>query len=383
MRGTVVVGSFYKRGKTYYFKYTDKLGTRHQLSTGRETIREAREFAGKFIDRMQFGTCSTTLGDEIAKYTDPRTNPRRKALMVIGGSYGKEYALSVAGIAKGLLAIIPKPVLSQNLQCFNRVDVRTICEGIIRSKGYSRSAQRYFQMLKIIFNQAEDDGRIERSPTRGLHNIRYDKKKLCSLSIECVRTLINDRSLFPSTQAWVMFVIMAGTGMRRGEVYALSKDQIHDGMLTIDRAVKSADMDDIGLPKWDHVRVIPLPLIVQEAFVQIQPDSTGRYFRKGRSYATDVFRKLKKRALAKYPQFTSELERLGPHRLRHSCNTNLLISKANPIMVAEYLSWHHQELSDIQENYTHFVAYNLKEVADKIDEIYGTLNVEKRYIGNR
>lgn len=369
MRGTVVVGSFYKRGKTYYFKYTDKSGARRQVSTGRQTIREAREFAEKFIDRMQFGTCPTTLKDELEKYTDPKTNPRRKALMVIGGSYGKEYSFSVAGVAKGLLVIIPKPVLSQNLQCFSRVDVRTICEGIIRSKGYSRSAQRYFQTLKIVFNQAEDDGLIERSPAKGLPNIKYDKKRLCSLPAECVRTMLEDQSLFRTQEAYQFFAVAALTGMRRGEIYALTSGQIHDGMLTIDRAVKSADMDDIGLPKSNVERIIPLPHLAQEVLSGMKPKD-GRYFPVGRSWATDEFRKIKTRALRKYPEWKTELDSLSPHLLRHTLNTNLIVSGANPIYIDEYLGWHHQELIDMQMNYLHLVAFNLKEVSDTIDRIY-------------
>ena len=67
---------------------------------------------------------------------------------------------------------------------------------------------------------------------------------------------------------------------------------------------------------------------------------------------------------------------LSPHKLRHALNTNLLAEqgveegKVSENMVAEYLSWEHQDQSKMQRRYTHMVASRLLPVADLISKIY-------------
>ena len=67
---------------------------------------------------------------------------------------------------------------------------------------------------------------------------------------------------------------------------------------------------------------------------------------------------------------------LTPHKLRHALNTNLLADqgiedgKVTENMVAEYLSWEHQDQSRMQRRYTHLVASRLLPVADLISKIY-------------
>jgi site-specific recombinase XerD len=80
--------------------------------------------------------------------------------------------------------------------------------------------------------------------------------------------------------------------------------------------------------------------------------------------------KLKAALKAADPKRADIWAKLGHHVLRHSANTNLLVSGALPVLVAEYLAWKHQELTDMQRRYTSMVAMNLKPIADKLDEIY-------------
>ena len=77
---------------------------------------------------------------------------------------------------------------------------------------------------------------------------------------------------------------------------------------------------------------------------------------------------------------------LSPHKLRHALNTNLLADQmesegqVTETMVAEYLSWKHQDQSKMQRRYTHLVASRLLPVSDMIGEIYSVDSFEKKML---
>lgn len=75
-------------------------------------------------------------------------------------------------------------------------------------------------------------------------------------------------------------------------------------------------------------------------------------------------------ACGAYPEERDIFSEMKSHTLRHSMNTNLLASGLPPLLVAEYLSWNHQCILDMQQRYTHVYAESMRPVADKIDELY-------------
>jgi len=123
-------------------------------------------------------------------------------------------------------------------------------------------------------------------------------------------------------------------------------------------------------PKWGVVRAIPLPSIAKKALESQKPDRNGRLFDLSINDIASAMIKLKAALMAVDKDNKDVWEKLTPHILRHSANTNLLVSGANPVLVAEYLAWKHQELVDMQRRYTHLVAMNLVPVADMLDELY-------------
>ena len=91
-----------------------------------------------------------------------------------------------------------------------------------------------------------------------------------------------------------------------------------------------------------------------------------------------MFKRLKHNAKLDEVVFEDEeaFAMLSPHKLRHALNTNLLADqgieegKVTENMVAEYLSWEHQDQSRMQRRYTHMVASRLIPVSDLISKIY-------------
>lgn len=376
-----MISRVYPRGKkgVWYFQYTDAAGCRRQKSTNLLTSEadyaSALSVANAMLEKMRIGVDPyITFGEALRLYQCVETNPRYAEAKTTGASYGLAYAKKVAAGTQKIEKILENSrcsyLLQKPINSILRLEIKNMAAVLVDALGTCRTSQIYYCYIKRLFSQAADDGIIPVSTAARLKNIKYPQKKQVSLEPARIAWLMSRRDLFPSDRAWWIFSILATTGMRRGELLALSKEQIVNGVLTIDRALKSDDITDIGLPKWNLVRIIPLPGITQEVIGQVPVDADGRLFKFDRQRIQDDFAKIKIAAMSVDPGYREMWKRMTPHTLRHSLNTNLLAEGLSPVLVAEYLSWHHQELIDMQMQYTHLVAKNLRPIATAIDRLY-------------
>ena len=375
-RGTITLGTVYKRkgSKYYYFKFTDQEGKRHQTSTGKSSKKEANIYAQEFIDhlRQRQNLIRSTLREQLVQYLDPETNPRYKEAQVAGGHYTHGYALLVARNCRDLIEVLETEephLLGMQVSDLIKRDIKDIAAAIVKVKGHSRTAQMLYGAFKVAMTQAEQDGIIPLSLSKGMPNIRYEEKKKIAIPPDLVSWMISREDLFPSHEFWAYMTVLAGTGMRRGEALAINQERIFKGVLGIELQYKEG-ATETALPKWGIIRYIPLTKIALDALATIEPNADGLYFPHYGKWIDIQLGRLKAALMAADPGNSGIWGLLCPHLLRHSCNTNLLVSGASPVMVAEYLAWKHQELIDIQQRYTHMRAMNLKPVADAIDAMY-------------
>lgn len=388
-RGSISLTSVYRRkgSQNYYFKYTDKDGKRRQLSTGKTVKKDARQYAQDFIDslvsRERFSRM--TLGELIKLYTDPATNPRYKEAKVNTTNYTHRYALLTARNMSGLLKVLEErtpTLLTLQLCDLIRRDIKDIAAEIVEIKGRCRTAQMYFLSLKVALSQAESDGLVQASPAKGLPNIKYQEKRRTALSPGMISWMLSRKDLFPSEEYHAFLSVIAATGMRRGEALAINKEKLFNGVLTIDAQIATGESQPT-LPKWGVVRCIPLPKLALEALERQPVDSEGNYFPHYDKWSDLCMGRLKSALKAADPDNKAIWDSLGHHVLRHSLNTNLIVEGVSPILIAEYLSWRHQELIDIQRRYTHIMAMKLKPVADAIDMIYSKPERDAKVINFR
>lgn len=371
---SITVGKLYKRGDIWYFRYTDHDGRRSQRSTGKTVKREATIFAQSFIDALNSTggsrEAAITLREEIARYKDVGTNPRYRQAKLYGKPYTLGYAKQVARHAVLLETVLDgmrPPVLDTPVASITRRDLKEVQLTIVEKRGHCRTAQHMFRTLKTIFSHLVDDGVLSQSPALGMPDIGYDKKKIKAIEAPMIAWMISQEQLFPSPLFHAYVTVLASTGMRRSEALAIDAHHITDGTLLIDQQV-SPHHDHPVPPKWRVIRAIPLPRIALGALSSVTPDSQGRYFSAlTQRDVTDLVRLLKAALCAADPENRATWSALTLHTLRHSANTNLLVAGCSPVLVAEYLAWKHQELVDMQRNYTHMVAMNLKPVADMMD----------------
>ncbi len=375
--GSLNAGKPYKRGDIWYFKITGPDGKRIQKSTGKKIKREAVEFAEAFLARINNGlpaSAAPTLREELTRYLVPEKNPRYvTAQMQDKVSYTLGYADQVARhcnlLIKALDEKMPE-VLGMPVDAIDRRTMKEVQVAIVQWRGRCRTSQAMYGTLKTIYSYLVDDSVVPSSPIARIPDIGYDKKEMIAIDSELIAWLLTRRDLFASERSYRFLALLATTGMRLSECMALSEDRLFRGTLMIDQQV-SKFHDHPVKPKCGVVRSIPLSNISLSIIAEMKPDSDGWYFA-GYTYSrisTDVG-KLRAALLVADRINASVWKRLTPHLLRHSLNTNLLVAGCPELMTAEYLSWRHQNMIDMQKNYTHIKAKKLQAIANKIDEMY-------------
>jgi integrase len=384
-KGSLSVTKLYKRngGDVWYFKYTDTGGKRCQRSTGCTDRREALRFQKRFLElsgrnRAVFAA-NKSFRDVARLYLDPQTNPRMKEALIAEHRYSMEHALNVARYTRYMISVCDEHlpgILDKPIAELTKLDVKAISAAISAVYGKCRTAQHVFSACKMILNQAATDDLMLVSPGTNIPNIGYKEKTMTSIHEQDIAWMLGRQDLFPSLHYWVYITVLATTGMRRGEAIAVSTGRIIGGMLTIDQQIK-ANSQDISDPKWGLVRTIPLAKITLDALARVQPDEKGFYFPLTRNWVTSQLGLLKASLKAADPGRAAIWGKLTPHVLRRSLNTNLLLNNGSlALLVAEYLSWHHQNqaldpIEPMQRRYFEAVSTDLRPVADAIDKLFG------------
>lgn len=361
------------RNKIWYFRYTDRYGKRVQKSTQCQKKAEAQKIIKNIIDLLDSDfDMEITLEQLLSLYTNPLTNPRYLDAQISGASYGMRYAIKVGKEAEVFLKTLSnrKALLHQPLHKITRRTVKDMAQMIVHEHGRTAKARSMYKMVKTTFSQAADDGIIQMSPALGLPDIKVKPvKKKFALPPQDIRKIIHS-DLFPSQEAKACFIILATCGLRRGEFLAMTSRQVQGDALVIDRAYKNDELTIIGPPKWGKVRTIALPEIAQESLASL---FTGRKSlsltaRNLSTYMRQIGRAASKLEGMIMPECWANLT---PHVLRHSLNTMLRVEGLPDVLVAEYMSWTHQDNNSVQEGYTHLYARNLRPVANAVDRLIG------------
>lgn len=401
----------------WYFKYKDDRGRWRTYATHTRSEEEAREIEEVFKGNERITVPETVTG-LLEMFTVPERNPDYLDARITGRNYGERHAKEVARNMKDLseLVSVRGGIGRIQLQKLTRVQCKMAMTKIHEKWGNTDKARKMFSEFKACLTYAADQGWIDSSPAQGMDEIRVEKKhEVIPMTPNDIREILTRPELFrfsrPFTnkreeemmkgrdkEDYVMFCLLAYTGMRRAEAAALTSGQIRDGIyrgrafhyIEIDRAFKDESWKVVGKPKWDLCRSIPInewlydkikPLIKEDAKERLFPTYTQSRFRQ-------MFDRLTENADIDSVEWEDKeaFLMLSPHKLRHALNTNLLADQmesegqVTETMVAEYLSWEHQDQSKMQRRYTHLVASRLLPVSDMIGEIYSVDSFEKKML---
>lgn len=176
----------------------------------------------------------------------------------------------------------------------------------------------------------------------------------------------------PGSMHYVMFEILFWTGMREGELLALTMDDVDLGQLqvSITKTYYRMNKDDvITEPKTENsVRKIAIP--------QFLADEIKAYYEMLYKHPKDArLFPIVAEALQhtmKYHIQKSEVKKIRVHDLRHSHCAYLINQGVQPLIIKERLG--HKDIKITLNTYGHLYPSEQKKIADMLNDLNGNVN---------
>lgn len=266
-----------------------------------------------------------------------------------------------------------KDILNVKLDKLSTNDVLNIVE---KSKPLLSTPvlNHYLATIKAAFKYALNQGYIKRNLLAQIPRIYSDETKSKKLKVYTKEQLedflqkIKDYNF----KFYVLSRVIAMSGMRIGEVCALSWDDVdfENNTLTVSKTItRNGSTEVVGAPKTKaSFRTIPVDKETMNVLSLWKHENPGsvNVFQGNTSagcYETRAFRDGLKRFYDKHP----ELPRLKPHDLRHTHASLLFANNVNPKVIQQRLG--HESIEITLDVYVHLYEDN-----DGTDEIINVLN---------
>ena len=206
------------------------------------------------------------------------------------------------------------------------------------------SMNKIYQTLNSIMGQAWEDGLITSNPMQRVSAPKPDTQEKMALSPEELNQLLDKLDTLKLDGRVMALYVICLAGLRRGEACALLNDDISNGLLTVNKAVKERT-GRIDAPKTPSgVRTLPIPERLQDKaleWLSVRPmhseylccNSRGGILRPQllqRWWAGD----------SKHNAISKELgyEGITLHQLRHS-NLSMVARYMSPYDLKTYAGW--------------------------------------------
>ncbi len=370
------VPAVYKSGRCFYYKMVVD-GVRKNFKAPGHNRAEAQKFVNQLYGGKKKAKTETTFADVLHLFADPELNPKLKDARITGHQYTMRYARMLASYVERLELFMRQyspSFYKAPIDALNRKDCKDLMYTMVERLGITYLAMKYWKVVKMVMSYAADESLAPSNPAQGLHDIKPQKKRtIHPIEIPDMARILSGE-YYGCDYDKDLVTLLACTGMRIGELAALTARQYQGGILIIDQAYKDENFKEIGSPKWGYSRTIPLCRQAREAIERRirEADSTQIFGEHPSAWYNRIIHLAMARCMLEDGWASREsLEHVSAHVFRHTLNTNLRIAGTIPdSIIAEYLSWQHQPENSVQKGYTHFYASSLKCVADLIDQMY-------------
>jgi site-specific recombinase XerD len=377
---------FEEKGK-YYFKI-QRNGKRRTIPALGKSKQERMDYMRSYCDALDNGSGDlTTLKDIMMLFSKEDTNPNYLVAKATGGKYTRRWAHTIATYTNQSLDVMAElnPKLAKRpAGLIRKQDLLNYQLQVVAKFGQISHVNKMMLPITMSLNYAERMEIIDHSPAHFIKQVKstepteVGKRMRGAICPEDIRVLLNG-DFYRNELEKNIFALYACTGMRLAEVACLNTEQWDkvNHYLMVDRAFKDDNFMEVGLPKCDVRRVIPLGNLATKAITYLYERAdpvTGNFFRNPKRWQFEnIPNFVKAVAMTKPERFVdpSMVERMTLHYLRHSLNSNLRKFSGLPaLLVAEYMSWNHQSQLQVQEGYTHIYGRDLIPVAEEIDKLY-------------
>ncbi len=368
-----------KSGVVYLYKLNKESGvvSRDETifhSTGQSSKAKAEVYVLKIIEEKKKQRIAINL--TLREYAEPfylwDKCPHIRRLLDENKSITKRYA----NIQRQTLEkyIFKDQIADMMISDIRRADVLDFRSRLLKRTG-ERTVNRVIGILKLIFKEGIYREELDRDPTVGIGEIKYQKKITGIFSVDELKRLFPENSFGPwaGLLDYACFLLAATTGMRRGEILGLHwrNVDLDNGIIHIVEAWKGGD--EIGEPKWNQKRVAPLPertiqvlSQLREDSIRTNPDDYVFCYDDGQRLGETWWKKHFQNAMKK-AGIETRARNLKPHSFRHTLNTLLRDAGQDPAKIRATLGWRQERT---QDGYTHWQAEHLRQQADIIDGVF-------------
>lgn len=345
----------YKDGDMWrsQFYYTDWTGARHKKNKrGFKTKREAQQFEVEFV-RIAKADMDMKFASFVEIYMkDKEVELKQRTLR------NKRYMIDTHVIPyfgeKKMNEIIPADIIAWQ---------KTIKENNKFSEAYLRMLQN---QVTAIFIHAVKIYSLRINPCKSVKKMgRSDDRSITFWTFDEYQHFI--RTYDTTSMHYLMFEILFWTGMREGELLALTMNDIDFTQMSIHISKTYYRMnrqDIITEPKTDNsVRTVAVPKFLM--------DDIKRYYERLYKYPRDArlfpivaeaLQHSMKRHIAK-----ADVKPIRVHDLRHSHCAYLIHQGIQPLLIKERLG--HKDIKITLNTYGHLYPSEQKKVADMLNNL--------------
>lgn len=221
----------------------------------------------------------------------------------------------------------------------------------------NKTANNVLSALRQVFQEALMQELIDHNPATPIKPLAKDQTRRGCFTIEQVRALF--AFPWPHRQAYVACLLAASTGMRMGEIRALTVDQIHEGYITVDASWN--DLEGRKPTKSGHARIVPISPGVYRAIKTIlSPDGllftyNGRVPMDDKGITKALYARMEEVGIDR------KAENLTFHSFRHYFNTRLIASGIQGEKTRAVIG---HESFEMTEHYAHLSAQDFNDIRE-------------------
>ena len=342
-----------ERTGTWYckFYYTDWNGQKRQkLKRGFQLQREAKDFERKFLEQLAKNP-DITFESLYHKYRDFKKNRVRATTLE---TQCNAIELHILPFFRDLVvsAITPADVAEWQNE--------------LLKKGFTASHSRQINAyLKMLFKYAVDYLGLRESPVKS--QICKPERGNISFWTPEEYAIFSDH-IKGNIELFTAFEILFYTGMRKGELLALTLEDISftDKTIRINKTLAYVAGEYVFQPPKTQKsnRIIDAPqFLLDEITAYISriydPRPDQRLFNRSRVWLGE--------AMTYACRDLPDLKPIRVHDLRHSHASMLINLGANPLMIAERLG--HEDVKMTMNIYSHLFKSHQKEIIEKLEKV--------------
>lgn len=352
-----------------YFKLA---GWKTYKSTGKKTKSDAMVVVQEAIEKETKNLTEQTLGEYLQPYFRWTECPHVRRLREENKSISKEYVEDQRKRMERL--ILPDPISKRAFSNLKRADVLDFRSRLVAAGVGARTINRTIGILKIICKEAYFRMDIDRDPSLGIGEMKYEKNEIGTFSTKEIKALFEEcPGVWRDRCGYTAFLLAAHCGLRRNEILGLQWKQVDfdNSVINVNQALRGRE---IAPPKWQKVRISPITEKCIEELKKLRsesswilPDSFVICPVTGEPFGVTWWRKRFYRAMK-----LAGIDRVGrnlrPHSFRHSLGSLLAGAGADGARIRASMGWSSEA---VQAGYIHWQAEHFDGQREIIEKLLG------------